>query len=60
MTGRHSEQELIADVFFSMWKNARHIDASCGNLRTYIAAIARNKTVDVMKKNRHWIQTYLR
>ncbi len=51
-------EELIADVFFSMWKNARHIDTACGNLRTYIAAIARNKTVDAMKRNRTKAASY--
>lgn len=35
-------EEVVSDVFVSLWKNADYIDLSKGTLRSYIAATARN------------------
>lgn len=35
-------EEIISDVFVSLWENAGYIDVKKGTLRSYIAATARN------------------
>ncbi len=35
-------EEIIADVFITLWKNADYINLEKGSVRSYIAAVARN------------------
>lgn len=35
-------EEIVADVFVALWKNAGRIDLQKGTLRSYLAAVARN------------------
>ncbi len=35
-------EEIIADVFITLWKNADYINMEKGSVRSYIAAVARN------------------
>lgn len=35
-------EEIISDVFVTLWRNAEYIDLKKGTLRSYIAAVARN------------------
>lgn len=35
-------EEIIADVFIMLWKNADYINLEKGSVRSYIAAVARN------------------
>ena len=35
-------EEIVADVFIVLWKNAGRIDLQKGTLRSYLAAVARN------------------
>ena len=35
-------EEIVADVFVGLWKNAGRIDLQKGTLRSYLAAVARN------------------
>ena len=35
-------EEIVADVFVVLWKNAGRIDLQKGTLRSYLAAVARN------------------
>lgn len=35
-------EEIVADVFVVLWKNAERIDLQKGTLRSYLAAVARN------------------
>ena len=35
-------EEVVSDVFLSLWKSAGMIDSKKGSIRTYLAAIARN------------------
>ena len=35
-------EEIVADVFVILWKNAERIDLQKGTLRSYLAAVARN------------------
>lgn len=47
-------EEIIADVFISLWKNADHIDLSKGTLRSYIAAAARNFALKRLNKKKDY------
>lgn len=35
-------EEIISDVFVTLWKNAEYIDLKKGTIRSYIAVVARN------------------
>ena len=39
-------EEILSDVFVTLWKNADTIDLEKGTLRAYLAAVARNKQRD--------------
>lgn len=47
-------EEIIADVFVSLWKNADYIDLSKGTLRSYIAKTARNLALKRLSKRREY------
>lgn len=46
MAGNHLSkedgEEIISDVFITLWKNADYINLQKGTVRSYIAAVARN------------------
>ena len=42
-------EEIAADVFLALWQNAGRISA--GSLRSWLGAVARNRTVDFMKRH---------
>ena len=44
------EDELASNVFFTLWQSCRTIRA--GRLRAWLGSVARNKTVDRLRKNR--------
>lgn len=50
-------EEIVSDVFITLWKNAEYIDLSKGTLRSYIAAVARNFALK--RLNRKKDTTYL-
>ena len=54
-TGRRKEEaeEIISDVFVTLWENASGIDLSRGTLRSYMAAVARNFALKRLKKEKH-------
>ena len=39
---REDQEELLADVFVSLWQSADRLNAEKGNLRAYLAATARH------------------
>lgn len=44
-------EELTADVFVSIWRNAEKIDIKGDSLKCYIAAVARNKAKTALKQD---------
>ena len=40
---REDTEEIVSDVFLSLWKNADRIDLQRGTLRGYLAGAARNQ-----------------
>lgn len=48
-------EELVADVFTSVWRNPKTLTAE--NLKSYIAAAARNKAVSRLRSVKQWQPT---
>lgn len=44
-------EEVIADTFITLWKNADNIDMEKGTIRSYIAAVARNGVLRKINKS---------
>ncbi len=49
-------EEIIADVFVSLWKNAGYINTEKGTLRSYIAACAKNFALKRLSKMREFAE----
>lgn len=47
----YDTEDIIAETLISLWKNSKKIDERL-NFKSYLAAIARNKTVDFLRKKR--------
>lgn len=45
-------EEIVADVFVVLWKNAERIDLQKGTLRSYLAAVARNFALKRINRKR--------
>jgi RNA polymerase sigma-70 factor (ECF subfamily) len=45
-------EDILQDVFMQLWRNPGAFDASRGNLAPWLAVIARNRAVDVLRKRR--------
>ena len=42
-------EEVVSDVFLSLWRNSGTIDSEKGSVRTYLAAIARNSAKNKLR-----------
>ena len=47
---KEDTEEIVSDVFFALWKNAKYIDLNKGTVRSYLAAAARNFALKRLKK----------
>ena len=47
-------EEILSDVFVTLWKNADTIDLEKGTLRAYLAAVARNFALKKLNKQRDY------
>jgi RNA polymerase sigma-70 factor (ECF subfamily) len=45
-------EDILQEVFLQLWGNPQAFDASRGNLAPWLAVIARNRAVDVLRKRR--------
>ena len=48
-------EEIVADTFVVLWRNADYIDLSKGSLRSYISATARNYALKRLQKQKDYI-----
>lgn len=53
---REDIEEIISDVFVSLWRNADRIDLSRGTIRSYISMAARNAALKRLQKQREYIR----
>lgn len=51
---KEDAEEVIADTFVALWKNAERIDAQKGTLRSYIAATAHNFALKKLGKTKNF------
>ena len=49
-TGR--AEDVLQEVFLRLWRNPDAFDASRGNLGAWLAVIARNRAIDMLRKQR--------
>jgi RNA polymerase sigma-70 factor (ECF subfamily) len=42
-------EEIVADTFISLWRNASSYDTEKGGLKNYLARIAKNRAVDFLR-----------
>ena len=45
-------EDILQEIFMQLWRNPGGFDASRGNLAPWLAVIARNRAVDVLRKKR--------
>jgi RNA polymerase sigma-70 factor, ECF subfamily len=45
-------EDILQEIFMQLWRNPGAFDASRGNLAPWLAVIARNRAVDVLRKRR--------
>jgi len=45
-------EDILQEIFMQLWRNPGAFDASRGNLAPWLAVIARNRAVDVVRKRR--------
>jgi RNA polymerase sigma-70 factor (ECF subfamily) len=48
---QHDAEEVVQDVFASIWKDAARYDPDKGSEKTFIAVIARRRVVDRLRRN---------
>jgi RNA polymerase sigma-70 factor (ECF subfamily) len=45
-------EDVLQDIFMQLWRNPAAFDASRGNLGAWLAVIARNRSIDALRKRR--------
>jgi RNA polymerase sigma-70 factor, ECF subfamily len=45
-------EEVVADVFFTLWKQSDKLDSRKGTLKNYLAVIARNLAINKLRERR--------
>jgi len=45
-------EDVLQEIFMQLWRNPASFDASRGNLGPWLAVIARNRALDVLRKRR--------
>ncbi|WP_343227701.1 RNA polymerase sigma factor [Rhizobium laguerreae] len=50
--GSHDAEDVVQDVFFSVWNNAKRFDPAKGRATTWLYRIAVNRCIDVKRWRR--------
>jgi RNA polymerase sigma-70 factor, ECF subfamily len=45
-------EDVLQEIFLQLWRNPSSFDASRGNLAPWLAVIARNRALDILRKRR--------
>ena len=54
---RTLDEDLVQDVFFSVWRGAASFDSSKANFATWIYRITRNRATDLVRRRRSRVRT---
>jgi RNA polymerase sigma-70 factor (ECF subfamily) len=46
-------EDVLQEVFLQLWRNPRKFDADRGRLAPWLAVIARNRAIDILRKRPH-------
>lgn len=46
-------EDVLQEVFLQLWRNPRRFDADRGRLAPWLAVIARNRAIDILRKRPH-------
>lgn len=52
LTDAAAAEDVLQEIFMQLWRNPGSFDASRGNLAPWLAVIARNRAVDVLRKRK--------
>ena len=52
LAGKDSAEDLTQDVFIKVWKNLKNFDTKRASFKTWIYNIARNTTIDYLRKKK--------
>ena len=52
LTDAAAAEDVLQEIFMQLWRNPGAFDASRGNLAPWLAVIARNRAVDVLRKRK--------
>src|SRR4051812_47159417 len=50
-------EDLVQDVFFSVWRDAASFDSSKASFSTWVSHITRNRAIDLARRRRARVQT---
>lgn len=50
---REIAEEILSDIFIIIWKRINHFDLKINNVFTWLVLLARNKTIDVLKRKKN-------
>ncbi|MBA3912897.1 MAG: sigma-70 family RNA polymerase sigma factor [Acidobacteriales bacterium] len=50
-----SAEDVLQEVFIGLWRSPGIFDSTRGNLGAWLAVIARNRAIDVLRKLRSWM-----
>ena len=54
---RGQAEDLVQDVFLSVWRNAGHFDPSRASFATWVYRITRNRATDLIRRRRARVRT---
>ena len=50
--GGEMAEDIVQDIFITVWKQLSHFDKTKASFKTWLFRIARNKTIDTLRKKR--------
>ncbi len=52
LTDRSNASDIVQEIFIKVWKNLHNFDSSKASFKTWIFAIAKNTTIDFLRKKK--------
>ena len=52
VSDKEKAEEVLADIFVIIWKKSSMFDISCGNLYSWLINLTRNKSLDLLRRER--------
>lgn len=53
LTDQRLAEEVVQEVFLSLWRDARRFDPARGTVATYLLSTTRHRSVDVVRREEH-------